>query len=46
MKHSFTGMQFKCSDVLCAKSYHPICAYLNGCIFKIIRRDTGIEVKV
>lgn len=40
-------MQFKCSYPLCAKSFHPICAYLNGCIFNITRKlNGGIDVKV
>lgn len=37
IKYNTHGMQFKCSSPLCAKSFHPICAYLHGCIFTIER---------
>jgi hypothetical protein len=41
------GMQFICSFPSCKKSFHPICAYLYGCIFNIKRKkDGGMDVKV
>lgn len=47
LKWCFTGMKFKCSYPLCTKSFHPICAYLNGCLFDISRKkEGGINVKV
>lgn len=49
-------MKFKCRYPLCTKSFHPICAYLNGCLFKINRKknekngmiggSNGIQVQV
>jgi len=39
-------MKFNCSFDGCDKFYHPICAYLNGCVFDVIRKKSGIDVKV
>jgi len=39
-------MKFNCCFDGCDKYYHPICAYLNGCVFDVIRKKSGIEVNV
>jgi hypothetical protein len=47
VRYSAHGMQFRCAFPHCTKSFHPICAYLYGCIFAIERKkDGGMEVKV
>ena len=39
-------MQFICEEIGCQKSFHPICGYLNGCVFNINRvADGGINVE-
>lgn len=48
IKNSYSGMKFKCSYTFCAKAFHPICAYLNGCVFQMKRKleSGGISVNV
>lgn len=46
LKNSHKGMKFKCSFDDCEKYFHPICAYLNGCVFDVTRKKYGIEVKI
>ena len=40
-KYGSMGMQLRCESSLCAKSYHPICAYLHGSIFSNSRSLGG-----
>jgi hypothetical protein len=42
------GMQVKCCIKGCRSSMHPICAYINGCLFDVkkIIRDKKIEVNI
>lgn len=30
-------MKFKCAEEGCEQSFHPICAYLNGVHFQLVR---------
>lgn len=45
MKNVHVGMKFKCSAMFCNKCYHPICAYLNGCVFVMKRRKNLFKNK-
>ena len=42
------GLKLDCYCLGCSKSFHPICAYLNGCLFEIKRGNPprNLDVKV